>query len=137
MELRVSAQAEALAVVRAMTGCLAEYEDLGSDTAAKLTLAVDEVCTVLIGMASPGAHLVLVEEPRPRELNVRVSTLCDIVDNAPGRAVLNGLSRRVLEALVEHVDTFVDDADFDCTGSPRPALGISLTIRRDGAPVRR
>ncbi|MEV0670710.1 anti-sigma factor [Mycobacterium sp. NPDC050441] len=123
------ARTEALAVVRAMTGCLADYEELDGDTAADLALAVDEACTVLIGMASPGATLVLVEDPRARELNVRVSTDCEGVDNDPDSVVLSGFSRRVLEALTEKVHTFVDDADFERKGS-RPMLGISLTVRR-------
>jgi len=120
-----------------MTGCLADHEDLGSDAADDLALAVDEACTVLIGIAAPGAYLVLVEDPRLHELNVRVSTDCDIVDNAPGTAVLSGFSRRVLEALTDRVTTFVDDADFERTSNPNPTLGISLTIRRHGAPARR
>lgn len=124
-------------MVRTMTGCLADHEDLGSDAADDLALAVDEACTVLIGIAAPGASLVLVEDPRLHELNVRVSTDCDGVDSVPGRAVLGGFSRRVLEALTDRVETFVDDADFERTGNPKPTLGISLTIRRHGAPARR
>lgn len=121
-----------------MTGCLAEYEDLGSDTAADLALAVDEACTVLIGVASPGAYLALVADPRIHELTVRVSTDCESVDATPGSAILSGFSRRVLEALTERVETFVDDADFERTGNRGPKLGISLTIRRRGvAPARR
>lgn len=107
-------------MVRAMAGCLAGYEDLDHDTATDLALAIDEACTVLIGIASASATLVLVEDPRPRELVVQVSTDCDVVDNEPDSAVLSGFSRRVLEALTEKVETFVD----------RPTLGISLTVRR-------
>ncbi|OLP02301.1 hypothetical protein BVU76_11505 [Mycolicibacterium porcinum] len=139
VELRVPARTEALAVMRAMTGCLAKYEELDSDTAADLALAVDEACTVLIGLASPGATLVLVADPRVRELNVRISTICDSVHNGPDSVVLSGFSRRVLEALAEEVETFVDDAGFGSdTGSP-PAVGISLTIRRNrpGVSARR
>lgn len=135
MELRVPARTEALAVVRAMTGCLADYEDLSGDTAADLALAVDEACTVLIGLASPGATLALVEDPRARELSVRVSTICDSVDS-DADSVLSGFSRRVLEALTDEVDTFVDDADFRRQGSGR-VVGISLTIRRDWASASR
>ncbi|WP_286174705.1 anti-sigma factor [Mycobacterium sp. DL99] len=118
-----------------MTGCLADYEDLSGDTAADLALAVDEACTVLIGLASPGATLALVEHPRARELSVRVSTICDSVDS-DADSVLSGFSRRVLEALTDEVDTFVDDADFRRRGSGR-VVGISLTIRRDWASASR
>lgn len=117
-------------MVRAITCCLADYEDLGSDTADDLALAVDEACTVLIGIAPPGAYLVLVQDPRVNELNVRVSTDCDGVESVPGSAVLSGFSRRVLEALTERVDTFVDDTDYERTGNPKPTFGISLTVRR-------
>lgn len=137
VELRVPARVEALAVVRAITCCLADHEDLGRDTADDLALAVDEACTVLIDMAPPGAYLELVQDPRLHELIVRVSTDCDGVESVPGSAVLGGFSRRVLEALTDRVETFVDDADFERTGSPRPTLGISLTIRRHGASARR
>ncbi|WP_454788967.1 ATP-binding protein [Mycolicibacterium lutetiense] len=133
----MAARPEALAVVRAMTGSLADHEELDGDTAADLALAVDEACTVLIGMASPGAILVLVEDPRAHELNVRVSTVCDSVHSDPGSAVLSGFSLRVLEALTEKVDTFVDDAGFEYDGNSPPALGISLTIRRNWAAPRR
>ncbi|CDP84510.1 MULTISPECIES: ATP-binding protein [Mycolicibacterium] len=114
------ARTEALAVVRAMTCCLAGYEGLDAETTANLALAVDEACTVLIGMSSPGAMLVLDEDPHARELTVRVSAACDSVHRDPGSTVLNGFSRRVLEALTEKAETFVDDT----------ALGIALTVRR-------
>lgn len=113
-----------------MTGSLANYEELDGDTATDLALAVDEACTVLIAMAQPGSDLVLVEDPRARELNVRVSTICDGVHVDPGSVFLSGFSRRVLEALTEKVGSFVEDADFANTSSNQPVLGISLTVRR-------
>ncbi|MED5812426.1 anti-sigma factor [Mycolicibacterium sp. 050232] len=113
-----------------MTACLAEYEELDSGTAGDLALAIDEACTVLIGIASAGAALVLVEDPRAQELVVRVSTDCDVVDNDPDSVVLNGFSRRVLEALTDKVNTFVDDTGFEQEDGHRPTLGISMTIRR-------
>ncbi|WP_166903176.1 anti-sigma factor [Mycobacterium sp. DL440] len=113
-----------------MTWSLANYEELDGDTATDLALAVDEACTVLIAMAEPGTDLVLVEDPRARELNVRVSTICDEVHVNPGSVFLSGFSRRVLEALTHKVGSFVEDADFATTGSNQPVLGISLTIRR-------
>ncbi|MFN6550830.1 anti-sigma factor [Mycolicibacterium septicum] len=131
------ARTEALAVMRAMTGCLADYEELDGETAANLALAVDEACTVLIGMATDGAKLLLIEDPRARELCVRVSTVSDSVGNDPGIVVLSGFSRRVLEALTDKVDTFVDDTDSVHDGSGRPAVGISLTIRRGWNSARR
>ena len=109
MELRVPARVEALAVLRAMTGCLADYEELDLDTAGDLALAVDEACTVLIGMASATATLVLVEDPRAQELVVRVSTDCNTAHDDLDSLVLSGFSRRVLEALTEKVETFVED----------------------------
>lgn len=130
------ARTEALALLRAVTSCLANYEELDDSTAADLALAVDEACTVLIGMASPDATLVLVEDPRARELCLRVSTICDSVDNDPDVIVLNGFSRRVLEALAEKVETFVDDSDFGRDGTSLPAFGIALTVRRTWASVR-
>lgn len=140
VELRVPACAEALAVVRAMTGTLASYEDLDRETAADLALAVDEACTVLIGMAAAGAPLVLVEEPRGHEVNVRVSTVCagDETEGVDpdGGFTLSGFSRRVLEALTDKVRTFADHIESEDSGTGGPAFGISLTIRRRWAPAR-
>ncbi|OBA94295.1 hypothetical protein A5654_10040 [Mycolicibacterium fortuitum] len=130
VELRVPARAEALAVVRAMTRCLAHYEGLDHDTAADLALAIDEACTVLIDMAPAEATLVLVEDPRADEFVVRISTDCEVVDNDPDAVVLSAFTRRVLEALTDRVGTFVDDTGFGQQGETRPALGISLTVRR-------
>ncbi len=136
MELRVPARVESLAVVRAMVGCLAHYEELTGDLAGDLALAVDEACTVLIGMAAPGAILVLVVDPGVDGLSVRVSTACDSVHDELGGAGLSGFSRRVLESLAEEVDTFVHDLDLDQTGEFTPVLGISLTVRRNGFSAR-
>ncbi|OLT91119.1 hypothetical protein BKG60_23425 [Mycobacterium syngnathidarum] len=130
VEFRVPARTEALAVVRAMTSCLADYEGLDGETAANLALAVDEACTVLIGMSAPGAALVVEEDPHAHELTVRISAVCDSVHGDPGTAVLSGFSRRVLQALTERVETFVDDTDFERTAVATPALGIALTVRR-------
>ncbi|MFV8053413.1 anti-sigma factor [Mycobacterium sp. 48b] len=113
-----------------MTGSLANYEELDDDTATDLALAVDEACTVLIGMAEPRSDLVLVEDPRARELTIRVSATCDQVHVDPGSVFLSGFSRRVLEALTDKVDTFVEDAEHAGTDSGQPVLGISLTVLR-------
>lgn len=123
-------------MLRAVTICLANHEELDDSSAADLALAIDEACTVLIDMASPGATLLLVEDPRARELCLRVSTICDSVDSDPGAIVLNGFSRRVLEALAEKVETFVDDADFGRDDTGRPGFGIALTVRRRWASAR-
>ncbi|UHJ56374.1 hypothetical protein LT337_05185 [Mycolicibacterium fortuitum] len=72
----------------------------------------------------------LVEDPRADEFVVRVSTDCEVVDNDPDAVVLSGFTRRVLEALTDRVGTFVDDTGFGQQGKTRPALGISLTVRR-------
>lgn len=126
MEFRVPARVEALALVRSMAGSLAGYENLDGDTAADLTLALDEACTVLISVAAPGSDLVVVEDPGARELEIRASTIWDGVDIDRGSVFLSGFSRGVLEALTEKVETFVDE----------PALGIALTVprRRVAAP---
>lgn len=130
VELRVPARAEQLAVVRAITGSLAGYEDLDPEAATDLSLAVDEACTVLIDMAAAGATLVLVEDPRAHEVTVRVSTTCDAPEDDAARITLNGFSRRVLEALTDTLETFCEDRDAG------PGFGISLTTRRRWASAR-
>lgn len=130
VELRVPAHVDALAIVRAMTDTLAGYEGLDADTAAELALAVDEACTVLIDMAVAGAALTLTEEPRVHEVIVRVSTICDTAVDDPVPPALGGFSRRVLDALVDGVETLVediDDSDNRCAGR---VFGIALTVRR-------
>ncbi|MUL81086.1 anti-sigma factor [Mycobacterium sp. CBMA247] len=137
VELRVPARTEALAVVRAMTGTLANYEELDGDIAADLALAVDEACTVLIGIAAEGATLVLVEDPRAHDVNVRVSAACDAPEGDPANVTLSGFSRRVLEALTDKVGTFSEGTDFEEGDSDGPVFGISLTIRRRWASAGR
>ncbi|WP_441962117.1 anti-sigma factor [Mycolicibacterium houstonense] len=123
-----------------MTETLASYEELDRETAADLALAVDEACTVLIGIAADGAPLVLVEDPYAHQVNVRVSTIC-AGDETEGIEAddgfrLSGFSRRVLEALTDKVRTFADHIESEDSGTGGPAFGISLTIRRRWAPAR-
>ncbi|MGV0816033.1 anti-sigma factor [Mycolicibacterium boenickei] len=130
------AHADALAVLRALTGSLADYEELDGDTAADLALAVDEACTVLIGMATADASVVLVEDPRAHEVTVRLSTTCDAPEDDPASLTVSRFSLRVLEALTDKVGTFVEDAVSDAQNAAAPMFGISLTFRRRWAPAR-
>lgn len=124
------AHVDALAVVRTMTDTLANYEGLDTDTAAELALAVDEACTVLIDMAAAGAGLTLTEEPRDREVTVRLSTICDAAVDDPVPPTLGGFSRRVLHALVDGVETFTEDIDGNDNRCAGTLFGIALTVRR-------
>ncbi len=57
IELRLDADLANLPIVRSVAGTVAAMLDHDLDAIADLTLAVDEVCSTLIGLAAPGATL--------------------------------------------------------------------------------
>ena len=104
VEIRVPAQLENLAVVRTVVAAIGTFEDLDFDAVSDLRLAVDEACTRLIRSAVPDSTLVLVVDPREREVVVEASTNCKTPDIlSPG-----SFSWHVLSSLTDEVTTFQD-----------------------------
>jgi len=122
VEVRVAATLESLAVLRAIVGAVATFEDLDFDAVADLRLAVDEACTRLIQSANEDSPLVLIVESHQHEVVVKASTVCDRSDVlVPG-----SFSWHVLAALTDEVKTFVIKPQ----SQDELAFGISLTTRR-------
>ncbi len=121
VELRVAASLENLAVLRTLVAAVGTFEDLDFDAVADLRLAVDEACTRLIRSAVPNSTLLVVVDPQPEFLCVRVSTTCDGPDIlAPG-----SFSWHVLSSLTDEVTTFTDG-----TSPDGQVFGIAMTTRR-------
>jgi len=119
VELRVAANVENLAVLRALVSAVATFEDLDFDAVSDLRLAVDEAATRLIRSAVPGSPLLVRVEPREDAVVVRASAACETDEEtivAPG-----SFSWHVLSSLTDEVSTFNE------SGS---VFGISLTARR-------
>jgi anti-sigma regulatory factor (Ser/Thr protein kinase) len=126
VELRVAPRLENLVVLRTLVGAVGALEDLNLDTVADLRLAVDEVCTLLIRSASPGATLVVVVDPRDDEVVVQASAACENDDVlAPG-----SFSWHVVTSLTDDVQTFRGGRAPD--GGPG-VFGVRLTTWRAGS----
>ncbi len=122
VEIRVPAQLENLAVVRTVVAAIGTFEDLDFDAVSDLRLAVDEACTRLIRSAVPNSTLVLVVDPREREVVVDASTTCKTQDIlTPG-----SFSWHVLSSLTDEVTTFQDGHGAE----EGRVFGISMTTRR-------
>lgn len=121
----MAARLENLAVLRTLVGAVGTFCDLDLDAVADLRLAVDEVCTLLIRSATPGAVLVVVVDPREHDVVVEASAACDTDDVvAPG-----SLSWLVLSSLTDTVEVFRDGEQ---PGGGH-LFGITLTAGRAGA----
>jgi serine/threonine-protein kinase RsbW len=123
VELRVPAQLESLAVIRALVTALGMLEDLDLDAMADLRLALDEACTALIRCAVSDTQLTINVRPREHDLWVSVSALC--VDHnvlRPGT-----FSWHVISSLTDDVETFHDGADVADRGR---VFGITMTAKR-------
>lgn len=126
LELRCAARLENLAVLRAVVGAVAAFEDLDFDAVADLRLAVDEACTRLISSAASDTSIDVLVEPRKDTLVIEVSAQCDSSDFiSPG-----SFSWHVLTALTDEVWTFQKGQD---SGNGR-IFGIALSTKRTGVP---
>jgi anti-sigma regulatory factor (Ser/Thr protein kinase) len=123
VELRVPAELESLAVIRALVTALGTLEDLDLDAVADLRLALDEACTALIRCAVPNTQVTINVRPREHDLWVSVSALC-VDDNVlrPGT-----FSWHVISSLADDVETFHDGADVADRGR---VFGITMTAKR-------
>lgn len=126
VELRVAAQLENVALVRTLVGAVGAFEDLDIDRIADLRLAVDEACTQLINSAPTGATLVVVVDPREKELIIHASAAC----RADAAVQPGSFSWHVLTALTDDVTTFRDDGRSE---QGHGTFGVTLTTWRAGA----
>ncbi|WP_231950825.1 ATP-binding protein [Allokutzneria albata] len=107
IEVRVSANAAHLSVVRAVAADLAMREDFDLDSIADLKLAVDEACSTLIGIASPGAALSCRFSPTAGRVVVDVSVLAE----EPHEPKRDTFGWRVLSTLADEVTASTTPSD--------------------------
>ncbi len=103
VEVRVSAEASQLPVMRAVIGDLAMRADFDVDSIADLRLAVDEVCSSLVRIAAPAATLVC----RFLADAEGVSITADVDSHETSTPRTNTFSWRVLSALADDVGSSV------------------------------
>ncbi|MBY8851323.1 ATP-binding protein [Saccharothrix sp. MB29] len=103
VELRMAAEPTQLSIVRAVAADIAMRQDFDLDSIEDLKLAVDEACSTLISLATPGA--VLIAHFVVADGSVQVSTKVGSQRSAPPDRESFGW--RVLSALVDSVTTWV------------------------------
>ena len=120
VELRVDAKLESLSLVRAMTSAVAMRADYDIDAIADLRLAVDEICTMLVRRAAPGAALRGRFSLLPHSLTFETAVRVDDAAPVPQRS----LSWRLLTALV---DSAAADVRADAGGHPELVIEVLVT----------
>lgn len=104
VEISTAASPERLSSIRAVAANLAMHEDFDLDAVADLRLAVDEACSMLVGIAAPDAklHCSFAVERDGIRVSTRVST--------DGTATIErgGFAWQVLATLTESADAHTD-----------------------------
>ncbi|WP_018681141.1 ATP-binding protein [Actinokineospora enzanensis] len=118
VEMRVTAHLANLPVVRSVAGTVAAMLDLDLDAISDLTLAVDEVCSTLIGLAAPGAQVTCEFVHGPATVGFEASV--PAVDG--GGADPESFGWQVLAALVDRV---THDVRPDAEGRPVARIAVS------------
>ena len=103
VELRMAADPTQLSIVRAVAADIAMRQDFDLDSIEDLKLAVDEACSTLISLATPGA--VLSAQFVVVDGSVQVFTKVGSQRSAPPDR--DSFGWRVLSALVDSVTTWV------------------------------
>lgn len=112
VEVRVAAQPEQLAVMRAVVGDLAMRADFDVDSIADIRLAVDEACSSLVRLAAASASLVCRFQSGAEGLTVTA----EVISSESSGPRKDTFSWRVLSALTDSVSTSVE-ATADTAGS--------------------
>ncbi|APU14409.1 MULTISPECIES: ATP-binding protein [Actinoalloteichus] len=126
-EVRVAADADRVAVLRGVIAGLAMRADFDLDTVDDLRLAVDEACSSLVRLATPGTRLVARFQVAPSVLTVAVTVA------APEGATLrrDTFGWQVLTTLATEVTAAARPSD-DRTGQ---LLEIEFVkVRREAMP---
>ncbi|MER7014608.1 ATP-binding protein [Saccharopolyspora sp. NPDC000359] len=113
VEVRIAAEPAQLAVMRAVVGDLAMRADYDVDSIADLRLAVDEACSSLVRLASPGATLVC----RFRSADDALSVTAEVISDDAFGPRKDTFSWRVLSALADVVSTSVESDPAATNGS--------------------
>jgi serine/threonine-protein kinase RsbW len=122
IEIAVPAEAAYLAVLRTAAAGLATRLDFTLDDIEDLRIAVDEACSILLGQAVRGSHLVC----RFHLSGDALTVVVEVESAQPTIPTRHGFAWTVLSALASSVDFAVTD--------PRH-LEITLVQRRPAAAV--
>lgn len=101
IEIRVPAKPGPLAVMRAVAGDVAMRADFDVDSIADVRLAVEEACTTLAKIATPGAPLVC----RFHTEGDRFVAVAEAISDSPSGPDTDTFSWRVLNTLADTVST--------------------------------
>lgn len=126
VELRVSADASQLSVVRAVAATIAGQSDFDTDSIADMRLAIDEACSHLIMRAEPAAIMLCRFRSSGDALVVSVSA--PTTDSAPSS--LRTFGWHVLNALTDEI-SMKHDAVAERPGSY--STTIEFTKRKGGS----
>ncbi|WP_179951564.1 ATP-binding protein [Halopolyspora algeriensis] len=125
MEVRVSAEATQLSVMRAVVGDLAMRADFDVDSIADLRLAVDEACSSLVRRAAADAWLLC----RFRCGTEGLTLTAEVTSNDSSAPRTDTFSWRVLSALTDTVASSVEAAE---DGTGKHVVRIELRKGRMG-----
>ncbi|WP_235921463.1 ATP-binding protein [Lentzea tibetensis] len=107
VELRMSADAKQLAVVRTVAADIAMRQDFDLDSIEDLKLAVDETCSTLITLAAPkvvlSCRFVVAQDGA-------IHVFAQVPSNGSAPPDRESFGWRVLTALVDSVTTWVEPA---------------------------
>lgn len=121
VEIRVAASVTQLPIVRGLAETLVLLSDFTLDEVADIRLAVDEVCSTLIAVATPGSNLDCWFSIGDRELLVRVTGLA-ATEGLPDQ---HSFGWHVLRTLTDSVEVRQDSHDPALSGYP-----TTVTFRR-------
>ncbi|MEV6768812.1 anti-sigma factor [Nocardia sp. NPDC051030] len=112
--LRLPAEVEQLAMLRAVAETVLLTADFTVDVVTDLRVAIDEVATALIVSAIEGATIDCEFNYDAREVSIRVASIAE-VEGALGE---NSVGWHVLDTLTDSIETTRDEFDAVCGGYP-------------------
>ncbi len=120
--IRVSADFEELAMLRAVAETIALLADFGIDEVTDIRLALEEVATTLIRDAVPGSELDCEIGYDDTSMTIRVASIA-ASDLGPDQ---NGMSWHIVSTLTDSVSTTVEPIDA-ATGGYRTTIEFRWT----------
>ncbi|MDQ3578517.1 MAG: ATP-binding protein [Actinomycetota bacterium] len=107
MDVRVSADAEQVPLLRSFAADIAMRLDFDLDAIEDIRMAVDEACSLLVRSAVPGTSLFCSFEPRDHSLSVRARVAAE----HPVPPSSDPMGWQILTTLAASVTEHVEDVD--------------------------
>ncbi|HYZ37644.1 MAG TPA: ATP-binding protein [Pseudonocardiaceae bacterium] len=126
IELRTTASAVVIPVVRAVAADLAVRADFGVESIDDLRMAVDDACAMLVGIAAKGATLSCRFTVRPDRIEAVAKV--DVEDGAQALPI-GSFGWRVLECLAEEVKACAVPAQ------PGERGRVGITLGKNATPA--